>query len=93
MYNLHISPLQTTIDPSRKEIGKVDTSHNDQVSKTQKVDEFIKQFTTFVKDHYVNIAAALSNEKATAFKEYYPKGKSKYTKATKTKMTTVEDRF
>lgn len=93
MFNLLISPLRTTIDPFRKEIGKVDPSHNDHVSKTQKVDKFIQQFTTFVKDHYVNIAAALGNEKATAFKEFYPNGKSEYTKATKTKIPTIVDRL
>jgi hypothetical protein len=93
MYNLLISPLQTAFEPFRKELGEVDTTLNEQVGKTQTVDEFIKQFVAFMKDYYVNIAAALGNEKATAFKEFYPNGKSEYTKASKTKIPTIVDRL
>ncbi len=88
-----LGALQHDMDPLRTELGIVDVNLNSQVDKTATVDEFIVDFKQFMKDKYVNIAAALGGEKATAFINFYPHGKTEYTTITKTKMLTVLQRL
>jgi hypothetical protein len=79
--------------PLRKELGEVDTTLNTQVGKTATVDSFIVDFTKYMKDNYVFIAAALGGDKTAAFREFYPKGKTEYNTITKTKIPTIMERL
>ena len=88
-----LDPLQHNMNPLRSELGIIDVNFNSQVDKTATVDGFIDDFKQYMKDKYVNIAAALGGEKATAFINFYPHGKTEYTTITKTKMVTVLDRL
>ena len=92
-YDALLQPLQTKILPLHSELGQVDTTLNTQVGKTINVDSFIVDFKQYMKDKYVNIAAALGGEKVPAFKEFYPSGKTEYNKITKTKIPTVMERL
>lgn len=92
-YDNVLAKLQEKITPLRSELGQVDTTLNTQVGKTATVDSFIVDFTKYMKDNYVFIAAALGGDKTPAFKEFYPKGKTEYNKITKTKIPTVMARL
>jgi hypothetical protein len=92
-YDTVLTPLQNTMIPLRKELGEVDTTLNTQVGKTATVDSFIVDFTKYMKDNYVFIAAALGGDKTAAFREFYPKGKTEYNTITKTKIPTVMERL
>lgn len=92
-YDTVLAPLQNKMIPLRKELGEVDTTLNTQVGKTATVDSFIVDFTKYMKDNYVFIAAALGGDKTAGFKEFYPKGKTEYNTITKTKIPTVMERL
>ena len=62
-YDTVLTPLQNTMIPLRRELGEVDTTLNTQVGKTATVDTFIVDFTKYMKDNYVFIAAALGGDK------------------------------
>jgi hypothetical protein len=88
-----INPLKNAMTPFRVELKEVDTTINIQVGKTATVDSFLIDFKTYMKDNYVYIAAALGGEKSEAFGEFYPDGKTEYSKITKTKVPTIIDRL
>lgn len=88
-----LTKLKDKIIPLRSELGQVDTTLNTQVGKTATVDSFIDDFTMYMKDNYVFIAAALGGDKTAAFKEFYPKGKTEYNRITKTKIPTIMERL
>jgi hypothetical protein len=92
-YDAVLIPLSAAIIPFRRELGEVDTTLNVQVGKTMTVDSFIKIFKVYMGDKYIPIAAALGGDKTPAFKEFYPHGKTEYTKVTKTKMPTIMERL
>ena len=92
-YDIVLNPLQASMIPFRSELGQVDTTLNIQVGKTATVDTFIADFTLYMKNKYIPIAAALGGDKTPAFKEFYPHGKTEYTNITKTKIPTVMDRL
>ncbi|MGV9003742.1 hypothetical protein [Flavobacterium sp.] len=92
-YDTVLLPLIAKIIPLRKELGEVDTTLNIQVGKTITVDEFIKVFKVYMGEKYIPIAAALGGDKKPAFLEFYPKGKTEYSKITKTKMPTIMERL
>lgn len=92
-YDSVLIPLQNAIIPLRSELGQVDVTMNTQVGKTATVDGFIEDFSGYMKDNYIFIAAALGGDKTPAFKEFYPKGKTEYNKITKTKIPTVMERL
>lgn len=92
-YDEVLLALQTKVAPLHLELGQVDTTLNTQVGKTMTVDAFIVDFKQYMKDKYVNIAAALGGEKTSAFKEFYPHGKTEYTNITKTKIPTTMERL
>jgi hypothetical protein len=92
-YDTVLTPLQNKMIPLRKELGEVDTTLNTQVGKTATVDSFIVDFTKYMKDNYVFIAAALGGDKTAAFREFYPQGKTEYTNITKTKIPTIMERL
>lgn len=92
-YDSVLIPLQTALAPLRAELGQVDVTLNTQIGKTATVDGFIEDFTGYMKDNYIFIAAALGGDKTPAFKEFYPKGKTEYTTITKTKLPTIMDRL
>lgn len=93
VFNPVLIPLKAAQKPFRDEIGEVDTTFNQQLGKTQTVDEFILEFTQYMRDNYINIAAKLGGDKTPAFLEFYPKGKTEYNKISKTRMPTVMDRL
>lgn len=93
VYDAILLPLQASIIPLRSELGQVDVTLNTQVGKTATVNSFIIDFTKYMKDNYVFIAAALGGDKTPAFKEFYPKGKTEYNTITKTKIPTVMERL
>lgn len=93
VYDTILLPLQGSIIPLRSELGQVDVTLNTQVGKTATVNSFIIDFTKYMKDNYVFIAAALGGDKTPAFKEFYPKGKTEYNTITKTKIPTVMERL
>lgn len=92
-YNEIIHDLEVKLAPLHSELGQVDTTLNTQVGKTMDVDAFIDDFKKYMKDKYVNIAAALGGEKTPAFIEFYPHGKTEYTTVTKTKIPTIMERL
>jgi len=92
-YDNVLTKLKDQITLLHSELGQVDTTLNTQVGKTATVDSFIKDFIQYMKDKYVNIAAALGGEKTAAFKEFYPNGKTEYRKITKTKLPTIMTRL
>ena len=93
VFDAVLTPLKAAMVPLRTELGQVDTTLNLQVGKTMTVDGFIADFTQFMRDNYIAIAAKLGGDKTAAFIEFYPKGKTEYTQITKTKMPTVMDRL
>lgn len=93
VYDNILLPLQALIIPLRSELGQVDVTLNTQVGKTATVDSFIVDFTEYMRDNYIFIAAALGGDKTPAFKEFYPKGKTEYNTITKTKIPTVMERL
>lgn len=93
VYDAILLPLQASIIPLRSELGQVDVTLNTQVGKTATVDSFIVDFTEYMRDNYIFIAAALGGDKTPAFKEFYPKGKTEYNTITKTKIPTVMERL
>ena len=93
VYDSVIIPLQTALAPLRSELGQVDVTLNTQIGKTATVDGFIEDFTDYMRDNYIFIAAALGGDKTPAFKEFYPKGKTEYTTITKTKLPTIMERL
>lgn len=92
-YDEVLLPLQSSMIPLRRELGEVDTTFNTQVGKTATVDTFIADFTLYMRDNYIFIAAALGGDKTPAFGEFYPKGKTEYNTITKTKIPTVMERL
>jgi hypothetical protein len=92
-YDTVLVPMHTTIIPLRKELGEVDITLNTQVGKTATVDSFMVDFTKYIKDNYVFIAAALDGDKTPAFKEFYPKGKTEYNTIITTKLPTIMERL
>jgi hypothetical protein len=92
-YDTVLLSLTAAIIPLRRELGEVDTTLNIQVGKTITVDTFIKIFKVNMGEKYIPIAAALGGDKKPAFLEFYPKGKTEYTKVTKTKMPTIMERL
>ena len=92
-YDAVLTPLTAAIIPLRRELGEVDTTLNIQVGKTMTVDAFISVFKGYMGEKYIPIAAALGGDKTPAFLEFYPKGKTEYTKVTKTKMPTIMERL
>jgi hypothetical protein len=92
-YNSVLVPLQNSIIPLRSELGQVDVTLNTQVGKTATVDSFIADFTGYMKENYVFVAAALGGDKTPAFGEFYPNGKTEYSTITKTKIPTIMERL
>lgn len=92
-YDAVLLPLTTKLIPLSRELGEVDTTFNVQVGKTITVDQFIKIFKAYMGDKYIPIAAALGGDKTPAFIEFYPHGKTEYSKITKTKMPTIMTRL
>jgi len=92
-YDSVLLPLQQQMGPLRSELGQVDTTLNTQIGKTLTVDQFIADFTRYMKDNYIFIAAALGGDKTPAFKEFFPKGKTEYNTLTKTKIPTIMERL
>lgn len=93
VFNSILNPLVAAMVPFKAELGDVDTSKNTLLGKTQTVDGFIASFKTFMKENYIAIAAKLGNDKAPAFLEFYPNGKTEYSNITKTKMPTITTRL
>lgn len=93
VYDSVLNPLVAAITPFKAELSDVDTSVNVLLGKTQTVDDFISDFAKFMKDNYINIAAKLGGDKTAAFLEFYPHGKTEYSKTTKTKMPTITARL
>ncbi|MEM0543427.1 hypothetical protein WFZ85_12435 [Flavobacterium sp. j3] len=92
-YDDVLNTLTTALVPFQQELSEVDTTLNTQVGKTLTVDNFIKEFKAYMQSKYINIAAALGGEKTPELLEFYPRGKSEYTKVTKTQMPTIVERL
>jgi hypothetical protein len=92
-YTPYVDAIELKMQPFRLELSAVDTTFNIQIGKTSTVDEFIVVFKTYMKTSYVFIGSALGGEETEAFGEFYPNGKTEYSKMTKTKAPTIMARL
>lgn len=92
IFDTILLPLQTAQANYRKELGKLDTSSNVLLGKTSTVNDFIQQFSAYMRNNYIFIAAKLGGEKTPALLEFYPHKKSEYYQITKLKATVLFDR-
>jgi hypothetical protein len=92
LFDIVLLPLQTAQTNFRIELGNLDTSSNVLVGKTNTVDDFIRQFSVYMRNNYIFIAVKLGGEKMPALLEFYPHKKSEYYQITKLKATVLLDR-
>jgi hypothetical protein len=81
-------PLQGVQD----EIDQVDVALGIQKGKTLTVDQFIKLFKKTMREKEGVIADAVGGFDSAGYLEFYPKGKTEYSQATKTEMPKLVDR-
>lgn len=92
-FDIILNPLVLALTPLYNELGQVENTLNEQVGKTQTVDDFIAEFAQTIKVNYVHIASKLGGENTPVFKQFFPKGKTEYNAITKTKMPILVERL
>lgn len=88
-FDLIIGYLKTPVAELLSYISAVDVALGIQKGKTLTNDEFIKLFKKTMSDKEGVIADAVGGFSSPAFIEFYPKGVTEYSKATKTNLPTL----
>jgi len=91
-FDLMIGFLETPVAELLSYISAVDVALGIQKGKTLTNDEFIKLFKKTMSDKEGVIADAMGGFNTPAFIEFYPKGVTEYSKATKTNLPTLISR-
>ena len=86
IYDTIIQNLTRANTALGSEIGEVKSTLGVQKGSTFTVNEVMKSFKVYMSDNEGVIAKALGGKRKAAFVEFYPRGLSEYTNATKTKM-------
>lgn len=89
IYDTIIQNLTQASTALGTEIGEVKSTLGVQKGSTFTVDEVIKNFKVYMSDNEGVIAKAVGGKRKAAFIEFYPRGVSEYSNATKTKMTAL----
>ncbi len=91
-YDLFIAQLTPLLDTFSNELGELATTQAQQKGKTLTVNEQVKAFKNTMSNKEGVIADAVGGRKTAGYLEFYPKGVTEYSNATKTQMPVLVKR-